>query len=140
MALGASGNIYITGSTVTLDSASGATNLLVGKIDSTTYTATWTKGWGGSDGDEVGLDIKVSSDEGYVFVAGYSNKFKCQYETSGACVRFQTMLAASPTVYNLVVMKFQASDGTHLWSATIGGTETGEFSSVDLPNDASYVY
>lgn len=66
----------------------------------------------------------LTKDEGYVYVVGYSNKFT--QSTSSA--------------NNPVVAKFQASDGATVWSAGIGGNAQGEFNSVDIPDDDSYVY
>jgi len=72
------GTIYVTGSTVTLDDATDTTqtNMLIASFDSTTLTASYMKGWGGVEGNEVGLDIKLTGDGGYLFVVGYSNHFK----------------------------------------------------------------
>ena len=123
IAQAASGNIYITGSTKTLESDTSSTNLLVGKFDPSTLASTWTVGWGGSNGNEVGLDIKVTYNEGYVYAAGYSNKFT---QNSGG--------------NNPVVAKFQTSDGSNVWSKGIGGNAVGQFSSVDIPYDDSYAY
>jgi hypothetical protein len=117
------GKIYITGSTVTLDDfTSPATNMLVLKYDMTTLAADWMKGWGSYSGNEVGLDIKATFDEGYFYVVGYSNSFT---QFSGG--------------NNPVVAKFETG-GTHIWSRGIGGNAVGQFNSVDMPNDDSFVY
>jgi len=48
--------------------------------------------------------------------------------------------ATATSINNPVVAKFKASDGSHIWSAGIGGEETGIFNSVDMPTDGSYAY
>jgi hypothetical protein len=117
------GKIYITGSTVTLDDfTSPAKNMLLLKYDMTTLAADWMKGWGSYSGNEVGLDIKATYDEGYFYVVGYSNSFT-QFTGSN----------------NPVVAKFETG-GTHIWSRGIGGNALGYLNSVDMPDDDSYVY
>ncbi|CAI2373153.1 unnamed protein product [Moneuplotes crassus] len=116
------GKVYVTGSTKTLDASSGKTNIFIGIYDKNTLAASLVRGWGSYSGDEVGLDIKATADEGYLYAVGYSDEFT---QNSGG--------------KNPVVTKFQP-DGTHIWSKGIGGNAIGEFSSVDFPIDASNIY
>ena len=58
-----------------------------------------------------------------MYTVGYSNKFT-QYSGGN----------------NPVVAKFKASDGSNVWGSGIGGNAVGQFNSVDMPYDDSYVY
>ena len=116
------GKVYVTGSTAGLDASTGAVNMLLGQYDKNTLTVQWTKGWGSYSGNEVGLDIKATADEGYLYAVGYSNQFT---QNSGG--------------NNPIIVKFETG-GAHVWSKGIGGNAVGQFNSVDMPADNSYVY
>ena len=116
--------VYFVGQTQLLDIDSPtSSNLFVAKAQASTLTLVWAVGWGGLDLNEIANDLHVTQDEGYVYAAGHSFKF--------------TQDAGGDE--NPVLAKFSGSDGSHVWSYGIGGTNAGRLTGVSGPRSDTHV-
>jgi hypothetical protein len=95
----------------------------VAKFLASDLSKTWAIGWGGLDKDEVGEDLHITSDEGYIYTVGASKKFTQDAGLGN----------------NHVIAKFKALDGSAVWSFGVGGDKIVSFYGVDGPKDDNSV-
>jgi len=114
IAIDNSGNIYITGDTVSF--GSGSNDVLLLKVNASTGNEIWNKTWGGSNID-IGYDLCIFNEQN-ITITGRTNSFGAGND-------------------DLFLLNYNSS-GDLLWNITWGTSLSEEGAAITLDNSGNY--